>query len=85
MPLAIGVNFAVTGMDEHLMLPSVGVLRGMASGGKIKDSHTKIRGAVLFADKHPGRDAFDFGLVEIGGRDVSVLFDSHAIPFAAGT
>ena len=66
-------------MNEHFMFPIVGMLRGMAARGNLKDPHAKILGAVGLADDHPGRDALGRAVVEMSRLDVGVLDELHEV------
>jgi hypothetical protein len=43
-------------VDEHFMLPFVGMQRRMAPRGNFEDPHIKISSAVRLAGDHPGVD-----------------------------
>ena len=79
LPGAIAVNFPCPGINEHFMLPIVGMFGRVASRGNLKDPHTKIRGAVTLADNHPGRDAFGGLAVEMSCLGLGIRGDFHHI------
>ncbi len=52
IPFAIAVDLVFPGMDKHLMFPVVRMLRGVSSGGDLKQSHTKITRTLFLAYHH---------------------------------
>ena len=57
VPAAIAKDLAGPGVDEHFMLPGMGMQRGVPARGNFKDPHGEIGGAVGLAEDHPGGDA----------------------------
>jgi hypothetical protein len=80
-PFVFTKYLSLTGMNEYLMLPFVGMSRRIAVFSHFKNSHAEIFGTVCLADCDSCADAL-YGLaVEMFGRYVGIMSDFHQFSF----
>jgi len=79
LPLAIAKNFALTGIDEHFMLPSMGMPWSMPARGNLKDPHIEIIRPVILAEDHAGIDGFGLVVIKMSRLNLGILLNFHYI------
>lgn len=66
-------------MNEHLMLPIVGMLPRISSRGKLEDAHAEILRTVFFADDNAGCDSFYFVTFVASCLNISISYNLHYV------
>jgi len=67
-------------MNKDLMLPVVGMQRGISGRPHFKEAHTEILYPVFFAEHHAAHNIFYFFTVHDSGQNIFVIDYFHLVP-----